>query len=528
MLFFSLTCTFSCDTVCEQDELEADLTSTAVMSLLQTQTLLVSEQQPQQADTNSTAAPGFEADSPSPFIAACLFGLLVVALLVVYLVTTTRPSMQASMWSIVSKATTAFIASLFVACFRDITEHFTPADIALQYYLLVPGLRFAAAILLLRLSLFFNDEDSLTTISTLGSFVLGLTGIDLFNGILRLDGQPPLGINFSQSPGAAGAGIICCAGMMGLAMFLSTIFRKKCTGSSAESDESEDEGFAIITGFLVSQVVSFALMRDGDTPLLKPPAGLPKLSYPVIELFRLNEKTIAYMVFATMSLLYAMWLVVACSIWSFKRLKVTNKVHRVEHLMVRTLSMILMWCVLRWGQLVCLSLLQQQGQHDLMLARLVAALVFSAAIFLFVFIVTFVLKESQEGGTPDFHALSSSLGLLIGESWMTCFYKASEGFGFGAGSDRRWQSFIQVAVIFVFIAFLTAVWKVYILPRVARKDLASKDAPDMAPTMDALLGSSPGRAAPAARLLQGAPRASAPARVVQNPTRVVQRPQTRY
>merc|ERR1719182_186566 len=89
--------------------------------------------------------------------------------------------------------------------------------------------------------------------------------------------------------------------------------------------------------------------------------------------------------------------------------------------------MILAWCVLRWGQLVFWS-----SQQDPMLARLMAAVAFTVASLLYVHIATSLIGESKEGGTPDFYALSGSIGLLVGQSWMTCFYRASAGFGIPA------------------------------------------------------------------------------------------------
>merc|ERR1719487_27072 len=106
--------------------------------------------------------------------------------------------------------------------------------------------------------------------------------------------------------------------------------------------------------------------------------------------------------------------------------------------------MILGWCVLRWGQLVFFTSEQQWfGQSDPMLARLTAALAFTVGSLLVVFIVTNVIKDSKDGGTPDFYALSSSLGLLIGQSWMTCFYRASAGFGIPAVAPEGEANLLQ-------------------------------------------------------------------------------------
>jgi len=528
------------DAFCEQED---DLESSGSLNLLQTQTQLNGQSvlaHPSAAPAGAAANVALLSNSrlqnlhqvdknfitddksglffegppgnPSTCLATCLFGFLVVMLSFVYLVTMTYPITQASSWSIFNKVVVAFCGALIMACYRDVTNYSAPQYILSHYFLLLPFLRLAAVLVALKLVLhFFRDDDNLLATANLGSFVLGFTAIDAFNGLLRLDGSQDVGINFAQSPGAAGVGACCCVAMMLLGIYFFTLMRSKQTeayGAAAshgrwleQSEEVEDDAFAIVTGFLVCQVATFGLMDlKHNAQGVYPAMGVPSVA---------DQARIPYSALVAVIIIFALWQVIACSIWSFKRLKVTNQVHRIEHLIVRTTSTTLVWCILRWGQLVFFS---EQGlwfgQSDPMLARLVMALGFSISTAVFVLVVTCVMRESEEGGTPDFHALSSSLGLLIGQSWMECFYRASAGFGVPSapmlagdakllgqqlpsralpyGGDE-WQSFIQVGLIAALLLLVVPVWKAYILPRVARKEHSVKET-SATPAIDAFLG----------------------------------------
>merc|ERR1719329_1410161 len=122
------------------------------------------------------------------------------------------------------------------------------------------------------------------------------------------------------------------------------------------------------------------------------------------------------------------------------------------------------WCVLRWGQLVFFSAPERWfGERDPMLARLLMALCISAGSLLLVLLVTLVLKESKEGGTPDFYALSSSLGLLIGHVWMACFYQASLGFmpptvRPSTAGGLQWEDLIPAGLMHGLLVLLVLMW----------------------------------------------------------------------
>jgi len=336
-----------------------------------------------------------------------------------------------------------------------------------------------------------RGEDWLIASATLGSFALGLTVIDVCDVILRLDGTEQLRINFAQSPGSAAAGAVCIMVMMVLIMAGFSLWRSRFDALDfngavqharwlEQSEELEDGAFAIVAGFLMCQVATF-----GFRSILEPVALMPNLP----------EKSTPYKQLYVMVGLFAAWLIAACSIWSFKRLKVTNQVHRTEYLIVRTVSMFLTWCVLRWGQLVVLSAHGRWfGQQDPVMARLLMALCVTAGSLLLVLLVTLLVRESKEGGTPDFYAVSCSLGLLIGQVWMACFYRASLGFAhtakqYSLPEGPIWETFIPVGLMLALLVLLVPMWKVYIVPHFVRKEHGAKETA-ATPAIDALLGMS--------------------------------------
>jgi hypothetical protein len=465
-----------------------------MLNLLQTQTQLTqSGHVPESlgAVSSSSSQPALtdlpldydNRDTAATCLGVCLFGVLVVLTLVIYLIRIPSPKTQASIWSILSKVVAAFIAATLVACVRDVSDHFAQ-DVYKHYSLLIPLLRFLAVLLIVHVLLYFLKwEDTSIATATLGAFVLGFAAIDLFDGVLRVD-TSGLGIHFKESPAAACIGTICIAGLLALCMVVATQLRKKAQVSHGvreharwleQSEEFEDEAFGIVVGFLLCQVATFGMMDS----------LFPTLSVPLLE-----KAAIPLTASIAVDCVYAMWLALGCSVWSFKRRRVPDMVHRTEHLVVRTISMLLAWCVLRWGQLVFWSAQARWFAHaDPMLARLIAALAFSVVSLLFVAFITSIVPESQEGGTPCFHVFSGSIGLLIGQSWMTCFYRASSGFGvaaFEAGQEKHWE--IQVFLLSLLIALLIPVWKVYFVPHIARKEFGSngKEAP-ATPAIDAFI-----------------------------------------
>lgn len=508
---------------CEVEE--DDLRGSGVLNLLQTQARLTlngqaidpspmvsqesisylakvaSHQDPQIAENmESTISQGI----PYVPLAACIFGISTIFVLGVYLVKITSRVTQASAWSVINKMLAAFIAALLVACIRDVTNYCMPDNINMEQFLLSPLCRLAAMFLIVKVLLHYcKQEDSLIAISTLGSFVIGLTAIDLFDGILALDGTEEFGINFAQSPGSVWVGSMCCVGMMLFAMWLLTLQRNKSANSMEQSmshyygtwieqsEDTDDDAFAIVTGFLMCQVALFAAEAK-EYPTAKMPLILA------------DESPIPYKTFGVVTLLYALWLAIASNIWTFKRLRVTHQFVRIEYLLVRTASMVFAWCVLRWGELVFWSSQQRWlGHLDPMCARLGAAFTFIVGSFIFVFFVTSLLKDSKDDSTPDFYAPSSSLGLLVGQSWMSCFYRASAGFSVPAveseigeifhaqlGHTRGNYSYIQLALILTLLLALLLLWRTRIVPHTPKKETSIRaSAMTSTPAIDALLAS---------------------------------------
>merc|ERR1719247_3618906 len=427
---------------------------------------VASHQDPQIAENmESTISQGI----PYVPLAACIFGISTIFVLGVYLVKITSRVTQASAWSVINKMLAAFIAALLVACIRDVTNYCMPENINMEQFLLSPLCRLAAMFLIVKVLLHYcKQEDSLIAISTLGSFVIGLTAIDLFDGILALDGTEEFGINFAQSPGSVWVGSMCCVGMMLFAMWLLTLQRNKSANSMEQSmshyygtwieqsEDTDDDAFAIVTGFLMCQVALFAAEAK-EYPTVKMPLILA------------DEAPIPYKTFGVVTLLYALWLAIASIIWTFKRLRVTHQFVRIEYLLVRTASMVFAWCVLRWGELVFWSSQQRWlGHLDPMCARLGAAFTF-----------------------------------IVGQFWMSCFYRASAGFSVPAveseigeifhaqlGHTRGNYSYIQLALILTLLLALLLLWRTRIVPHTPKKETSIRaSAMTSTPAIDALLAS---------------------------------------
>lgn len=425
--------------------------------------------------------------APSPnSLAICLFGLLGTLVMSATILSCSQGTTKRAMWCILHKTIAAFGAAILVACFRDITNFFLPSSIAVNYYLLGPFMRLLLGLFVFKAVIhLLADHDNLIIASTLGKFFLGFVAIDAFDGLMRLDGTETAGINFAQSPGSASVAAMCSIVLMLGFIYMFTITRNNSPEVEVDAMrveqhvELEDDAFAIATGFLICQVATFALMAQ-----IFPVGGMPVLK---------DRSAIPYTAFAAVTAIFGAWLAVACMIWSFKRLKVAAQVNRIEHFIVRTTSLSLAWCCLRWGQLVLFSnLAQVVGEDDPMLGRLLNALVNSVGILLYAVIVTNMLrgsKSTEEGGTPDFYALATALGLIIGQSWMSCFYRASAGFGIptsapegvsrllllqqdpgqGAGAG----GLLQVVLFLALFTLLLPVWKLCALPNIPRKSYAS-------------------------------------------------------
>jgi hypothetical protein len=443
-------------------------------------------------------APGIAPEKAARDLSLILFGVVFFLVFLAYVLHLTPAITQASMWCIMNKMVAAFIVGLCIAGYRDTTDYLTSSSFFANYYLAGAFIRFGTVVLLLEF-LFFSchscavEDDSLRAVETLGSYALGFAAIDAFGGLQQLDGSEIAGVDFSTSPGAALVAAGVAVLLLGAGMHIMSAVRKKSshesrfekTGMLDSNNESDDEAFAMCIGFLLSQVAIFCI-----TSSLFPVDGMKAIS---------DTSQIPLWPFMRILCGLSCWLVFASCIWSFERLKSLHDFqtyHRTEIMAVRLISMFLAWCCIRLGELIFRSSSQAWlGSGDAVMDHLSFALFSSVSVLLFVVLGTILVPGSLEKGTPDYYVLSSAVGLIAAVPWVQFCYVVSEPFGVSiyapegdvrqlalaqltqaAGSKHPERpasggvdSLGQAVLLIVFAVLVSIPWKLYILPRSARK-----------------------------------------------------------
>jgi hypothetical protein len=225
------------------------------------------------------------------------------------------------------------------------------------------------------------------------------------------------------------------------------------------AEELEDDAFSICVGFLFCQSATFIL-----TSHLYPVAAVQPFE---------DQAQIPYVAMVVVTVCFALYEL----FWGFNKGESMESKARTMFLGVKTISMFLAWCCIRWGELVFWSSASKwAGAGDPVVQRLMLALSMSVLILFLAIIMP----------ASDFSITGATMALVVGQTWMFLYYRVSSGFGISTEAPEQESrvlmfaqqaisprlpggaesgSLAQVALLSCLAAILIMAWKSFVMPK---------------------------------------------------------------
>merc|ERR1719421_819051 len=158
-------------------------------------------------------------------------------------------------------------------------------------------------------------------------------------------------------------------------------------------------------------------------------------------------------------------LVVGSTVW-LKRAAQKPWVVSTLRLTQSVLSMATGWSLLYWGQwLFWSSVPESVGEAYKMSARMIVAMVFSAMVFVSVFILDYIAdREYME--PAGLRALIATLGMLMGLAWEAVFTLAIDSVSGWFEHTQSKKMLVEVGLTIIMCLLVLPSWVMHILPKI--------------------------------------------------------------
>lgn len=408
-------------------------------------------------------------------IAVAVLGILFFIMSLFYLVNYPDEDIQRATWSCLSSTISIFCAVLIWGGLKEVMhlcispmlqeeeEHHdllphSKADV------IIPFVEFSLTFGLLQFVLFsvLHRPRWLSALSTIGAHVLGFSAIDAFGTFQHV--QP-----FRDTWYYSALCVPLCAVVLLAAFHFFDMKRRQTAAHTklgcahhwlVECCDSENESAGFILGLLASQVVRFAIGGK-----LEPNEGYPwhKTYSQVAELFVAACAFGALVVLSSKGLLFMEHKRSSIKGHPQSAFEEPDLVIRSIQMTQATLSMAFGWCFLHCGRWLFWAVTNDHGvgDGDLMLARLLQALVFSYSLFAGIFVLDLFADQSEDD--RGYRALIRGCGLVLGLSWESAFDEAIKDLGRNFETETQRTLLTNSFAIAVCVVVLPA-WKMYILP----------------------------------------------------------------